>query len=112
MTKEPDGKLIQSLNEGIAKELKLIELEQRAELSPIGILDVLVTHVDLIDPGLQYDCKSQGNCENKNTCVVKDCTGYCGVYNEPDGCMRNECNSDYCGPHDPDAQDCVPNPES
>lgn len=69
-----------SLNEGFARELHLTELEHRIELSPIGILDLLVSSPDFGDAEAA-DCKNRGSCSDYNNCNVDDCSPHCGMKN-------------------------------
>lgn len=76
---------IHSLNDGIARELRLVELEEKVELSPIGILDLLVSSPEVGDDGAD-DCRK--------FCDVRNCQGYCEVNNdctEDTDCKRDEC---------------------
>jgi hypothetical protein len=60
---------VEALNESILSELAIEELEERAELSPIGTLDLLVTKTQLVSQSawLAADCGVQcnGNCTSQ-----------------------------------------------
>jgi hypothetical protein len=56
-----------NVNGGILKDLQVKELEEKTELSPVGILDILISNTDS-DTGVADDgcnCNSQcgGNCK-------------------------------------------------
>ena len=56
------------LNDSILAELSIEELEMKAELSPIGLLDLLATKAQLVSKAaLLADCGSQcsGNCDSQ-----------------------------------------------
>ncbi len=85
-----DKPKLRSLNEGIAAELNLVELEEKLELSPVGILDLLVSSASFGDNTFASDCndycRSQGNCDK--------CGTHCHINVPPDpnpDCLRNEC---------------------
>jgi hypothetical protein len=60
--KEETSSEVVSLNDGIMKDLQVKELEEKTELSPVGILDVLISSTDS-DTGTADDsCGCNGQC--------------------------------------------------
>ena len=60
-----------SLNEGILAELQIEALEEKAELSPIGALDLLIDSADIAGD-LDTSASCESNCAN-------NCSSQCGV---------------------------------
>lgn len=67
---------IRSLNVGIADELKLEELEGRLELSPIGVLEMLLAEADIGTAPIRENCPTDCNChgayEREPSCRAYD----------------------------------------
>jgi hypothetical protein len=58
------SQILDSTNEGILKELNIAQLEERVELSPLGVLDLLVRS-DFTFPGkVEIGCTCEGSNES------------------------------------------------
>jgi hypothetical protein len=83
-------KEINSINRSILEELSIVPLEDREELSPVGILDVLVSNAELLDPQVEGNCTvdntcgAKDNCGANGNCAVKGKCGSKGGYEDED----------------------------
>ncbi len=73
---EEQKKPIKSVNQSIIDELAIATLESRVELSPVGVLDVMLENPHHLDPQVEGNCSVDNTCGSKDNCVGQ---GNCGV---------------------------------